>query len=333
LNDFDPAADTVFADVRRWKYDSLLDVITVGVPIVEVVRWLGGVVKGTSGYPHVYTVSLYPGTIGNAQYANGAIDSAVFAADLHRALARMVDDTTRSVWGDSINARMPIGDTNYSQGSCATGGHIATLYLIDTSGVDDTIPGLGVWVLDNARTSTAAHGTSIGVGYLDVGILGSDTFWVQVVSPGTYIFPVQEIITTAASVDTFDIEGYNVPAGTVPPASHQTTLTGRCLDMESNGLPYCEVSIHLVGATAMYSSTVLYPPGQTVLYADANGDWSATIIGTDSLTAYLPSGSNQVTYCVEYKHPSIQQGGMFRACGLSIPANGGTTQLRDILAQ
>lgn len=238
-----------------------------------------------------------------------------------------------------LAARTPIGDTNQFNigdtltqilsGNCGTSNKNVVFYVIDTSGVDDTLPNANVYMLNSGQTAVSGNGVTGGVGVVTIGLNESTTYNSIVRVPG-YNFPAASVTTTAgASPDTVDLEGYNLVSLSTP-ASHMTTLTGNT-SMHGSVMDYCEVRIKLVGATAFYTSTSTHPYGELIVHSDGSGDWSATVVGTDSLNAYLPEGSNQATYCVEYLCPEIQNSGGFRACELEIPANGSTTELKDLL--
>jgi len=212
--------------------------------------------------------------------------------------------------------------------NCGSSNKNVVFYVIDTSGVDDTLPNASVYMLNSGQTAVSGNGVTGGVGVVTIG-LNESTTYNSVVRAPRYNFPAASLTTTAgATPDTVDLEGYDL-VNTATPSSHMTTLTGETVFF-GDTLKNCWVEVTLVGANAMYSSVATWASGGVGVYSDANGDWSLTIPGTDSLSAYM---GGTPTYCVRYKHPMIQNGGVFEACNLSIPANGSTTKLRDILAQ
>lgn len=217
---------------------------------------------------------------------------------------------------------------------CGTGPKSVVFFAIDTSASpDDTVEFVNVFIQNAGQTANMANGYTEGSPpSFTAGLTGSTTYNHIAVAAGYFFAPTSFSTTAGVSPDTVAIQGYAIST-TATPASHQTTLIGQTINLQGDTLVNCRVEVTLGGSTAMYSSTNTYPSGQIVVYSDGNGDWSATIVGTDSLSAYIPEGANVATYCVKYKHPMLQNGGVFEACGLSIPANGSTTELRDILAQ
>lgn len=102
-------------------------------------------------------------------------------------------------------------------------------------------------------------------------------------------------------------------------------LTGQAL-IGSDTSGNAKIIITLVGAPC-YTSTDLMPATSIVTFANAAGNWSEVIVGTDSISCV--SGSTP-TYTVEVQ---MKNGHKTIYGGLIIPANnGGARTLRSIIA-
>lgn len=113
------------------------------------------------------------------------------------------------------------------------------------------------------------------------------------------------------------------------PTSRQTRLYGTLTSITGDTLSNAKVTITLAGRNYFYTSTLSVSGGETVVYTDANGYFASTVWGTDSL---FPSG--WATYTIEAEHPELQKSGTsFNPTGLTITADGDSTDLRDVLAQ
>jgi len=99
----------------------------------------------------------------------------------------------------------------------------------------------------------------------------------------------------------------------------------------SDTLKNAQIKITLVGSIC-WTTTDLMPAVTITTYANSSGNWSKSIVGTDSITC---RGGGKPTYSVEILHSVLQQSGQtIRYDGLVIPATAGaTTQLRTILSQ
>jgi hypothetical protein len=99
--------------------------------------------------------------------------------------------------------------------------------------------------------------------------------------------------------------------------------------MQSITLPNAVVKVTLVGSSNFSTSTHLVASGTQTVRADVSGNWSATITGTDSLSA---PGGQTATYTVEYEHTILTDSGqkiMYQ--NLTVPANGATTTLLSVV--
>jgi hypothetical protein len=115
-------------------------------------------------------------------------------------------------------------------------------------------------------------------------------------------------------------------------SNSQTTVLSGQVTVGIDTLKYATVKITLVGPQRYYTSTDLVPSVTIATKADANGNWSYRIIGTDSL--HCGTCDIAATYNVVIEHPTLSNSGQkIEYNGLTIPANnGGTTQLRTIIA-
>lgn len=112
-------------------------------------------------------------------------------------------------------------------------------------------------------------------------------------------------------------------------AGQTVVLTGQAI-AGSDTLKNAKITITLSGGTC-YTTTDLMPSVSVVTYADANGNWSKSIVGTDSISCV---GNDDATYSVQIEHPFLSVSGqIIRYDGLVIPAtNGANTTLRSIVA-
>lgn len=98
-----------------------------------------------------------------------------------------------------------------------------------------------------------------------------------------------------------------------------------------DSLAYATVTATLNNSHCWTTEDVIFPCSKTVT-ADANGAWSMTLVGTDSLTC---AGGGHPTYSLTMKSSIFDKVGVtIQYDGLSIPAtDGATTQLRTIVSQ
>jgi len=109
-----------------------------------------------------------------------------------------------------------------------------------------------------------------------------------------------------------------------------TTLAGRAT-IGVDTLKYATVKITLVGSSRFFTGTDLVPSVSVFVTADNTGAWSRKIIGTDSLSCGKCGVS--ATYDITIEHPILDRSGQkIEYRGLSIPANGSTTQLLSIIS-
>ena len=114
--------------------------------------------------------------------------------------------------------------------------------------------------------------------------------------------------------------------------ARQTRLYGTAIFF-GDSLANAKVTVTLAGANHFYTSTQIVTAGQIVVYTDTatatRGRFSVLVFGTDSLFS-----SQTATYTVTIEDPRLQKGGMkFEVNGLSIAADGDSTDIRDVLAQ
>ena len=110
--------------------------------------------------------------------------------------------------------------------------------------------------------------------------------------------------------------------------SRQTRLYGTAIFFNET-MDNCKVTVTLAGQNYFYTSTQTVTAGQYITYTDTTGYFGLDVWGTDSL---LPL--NTATYTITIEHPELQMGGMkFEVNGLSIAADGDSTDIRDVLAQ
>ena len=118
-------------------------------------------------------------------------------------------------------------------------------------------------------------------------------------------------------------------AGGLTPTGSQTRLYGT-VTMFGDSLANAKVTLTLSGANYFYTSSSMVSAGENVTYTDANGRFSFNPVwGTDSL---IPTG--RATYTMTIEQPEIQAGGfVFQVSGLTINADGDSTDIREVLAQ
>lgn len=120
------------------------------------------------------------------------------------------------------------------------------------------------------------------------------------------------------------------PASPLALSQAQTVVLAGRVFAGPDSLAYAQVTATLTSSNCWTSTDVVGPCSKTVT-ADANGAWTMTLIGTDSLTC---KGGFSPTYTLTMKSAPFDKVGVtIQYDGLSIPAtNGSTTQLQAILA-
>lgn len=111
--------------------------------------------------------------------------------------------------------------------------------------------------------------------------------------------------------------------------SRQTRLYGTAIFFNET-LDQAKVTLTLSGANYFWTSTQAIVPGQQITYTDTAGYFAfAAVWGVDSL---FPAGN--ATYSLIIEQPKLQKGGIvFQASGLTINADGDSTDIRNVLAQ
>lgn len=125
---------------------------------------------------------------------------------------------------------------------------------------------------------------------------------------------------------------YLMATGTaLPLTTAQTVVVAGQALAGSDTLSQARVTITLVGAPC-YTSTDLMPPVSIVFYANTAGNWTRSIVGTDSISC---AGGLLATYSIKIEHEVLQKSGIKQEYNnLRIPAcSGCTTQLRTIVSQ
>lgn len=117
-------------------------------------------------------------------------------------------------------------------------------------------------------------------------------------------------------------------AGGLTPTTSQTRVYGT-VTMFGDSVANARVTLTLTGSSYFYVTGGLVAAGKNVTYTDASGRFSFDPIwGTDSLS---PGGDAVYTLTIE--QPEIAAGGIkMETSGLVIPADGDSTDIRDVLA-
>ena len=229
---------------------------------------------------------------------------------------------------DTINAHAPHDDNWGGTGNATgTGSQTDTIWVYDTSGTDVVVPYTKITVKNAAQSANIAVSYANTSGYAVFALDASTEYNVLCQIYG-YNFDLFNWTTGAGAWDSTYVNGYDIEVATAAtPTAQMATLTGNAI-YGSDTLSGCVVTVTLAGGDVFYTSTTVVPAYSQVVRADASGNWSMAVFGTDSLSA-------GATYTVEYAHPILQRSGMAISFdGLSIAANAiSDTELRDVLAQ
>lgn len=330
----------VLADIRRFdEDDATIDLNATTIGTVANVSGLADTMRDVIGD----TLNATSGKVYVA-FVDGLADT------VRDVLGDTVNAVSGKLWtdaGDSIRAHAPHdnnwGGTGGGGGggctSCGTGAQALTIVVIDTSGVDATVPFAFITIQNSAQTSIIAYGTANSSGSLSGLFTSASTAYKGIGISNGFYFPTYSFTTGSGASHTDTIRGYDIPtsAGSAVPSSQQVQLYDWAISPANDTLYGAKVTITLAGSSNFYTSSHLVPAASVVLYAGINdgtsngGKWQETIFGTDSLSA---PGGQTATYNVEIEHALLDLSGQkISYTNLVIPANAlAAKRLRDVVA-
>lgn len=187
------------------------------------------------------------------------------------------DSVLRSLrWSDG-NSLARVGDVGLGSGTKSL-----VVYLIDTSGVDDTIPDVLVSLKDAGQTANLAQGRALSPGKITFAV-NAATLYVLVPVLVGYVWPVTSLQTTSgASPDTIRVLGYNFGPGT-PASASLCRVYGWVEDLSTVDIAGAEVRARITDSPFRYQNIVISPYERRTT-TDSTGYWFLDLIPSELLT-------------------------------------------------
>ncbi|HWO56089.1 MAG TPA: hypothetical protein VNN55_00830 [bacterium] len=187
------------------------------------------------------------------------------------------DSVLRSLRWSEGNSLARLGDVGLGAGTKSL-----VVYLIDTSGVDDTIPDVLVSLKDAGQSANLAQGRALPPGRI-VFAVNAATAYVAVPALVGYVWPITSLTTTAgASPDTLLILGYNLDPGT-PATASLCRVYGWVQDLSSGQIAGAEVRARIAETPLRYQGIIISPYERRTT-TDSLGYWYLDLYPSELLT-------------------------------------------------
>jgi hypothetical protein len=202
------------------------------------------------------------------------------------------DSILRSLrWSDG-NSLARLGDVGLGSGA-----KTLVVFLIDTSGVDDTIPDVLATLKDAGQTANLAQGRSLAPGKVAFAV-NAATDYIIVPALVGFVWPPLVAIHTSggAAPDTVNVLGYNFDPG-APASASLCRVYGWVHDLSDGKLVSAEVRARVNESPLRYQDVVVSAYERTTL-TDDNGYWYLDLYPSALLTP------NTTKYEIEIRYTS-----------------------------